>query len=165
MPTSPLMRAALVTAALIFGGGIAAAPANPQIQPQILETIAQRHRDPRYGIRRKELMEIFGVGLTKVMQIERDAEVVTYLEGASRMATLDSVCIRQIALLLLAYPLEGEAPKARMPTKRFKPHPRARTPQELRGLEAANQHRHEEAQGRRAAKAVSRVRKPGAVSG
>jgi hypothetical protein len=121
--TSQAMRAAIVTSALIFYSGFdAAPPVSPRVQPMLVENFEKCRcvRKQRFGMRRKEMMELFGVGLTRMMQIERDAEVDTYLEGAARMGSVESVFIRQGALLILAYPLEGEAPKARTPAKRFK---------------------------------------------
>lgn len=69
---SQIMRAVLVTAALIFASGVNAAPINPQILSQIAALIEQRRRDPRFGMRRKEAMAIFGIGLTRVMTLESD---------------------------------------------------------------------------------------------
>ena len=154
-----IMRTLLVVAALIFANGVTeAAPANPQIQPQILALVEQRRRDPRFGMRRKEAMAIFGIGLTRMMTLEADGEVQTYLDGANRMITVNSIYIRQIALLLLAHPIKGKAPKARLPAWRYQKRPRERTPQELRALQAANNQRHLEAQKRRRAAVADRPR-------
>ena len=166
MPSPKTMRSMLVTAALIFASGINAAPStlqssigtapvNPQVQPQIVALIEQRRRDPRFGMRRKEAMAIFGIGLTRVMTLEADGEVQTYLDGASRMITVDFIYIRQIALLLLAHPLAGDPPKARLPARRYQERARQRTPQELEGLRRGNEQRREAAQERRAAKAFA----------
>jgi hypothetical protein len=78
------MRTMLVTAALIFGSGINAAPGglqssietgpvDPRVQPQIVALIEQRRRDPRFGMRRKEAMAIFGIGLTRMIRSKRTA--------------------------------------------------------------------------------------------
>ena len=140
-----IMRALLVVAALIFANGVTeATPVNPQIQPQILALVEQRRRDPRFGMRRKEAMAIFGIGLTRMMTLEADGEVQTYLDGANRMITVDFVYIRQIALLLLAHPLNGEPPKARLPAQRYQSaRPRPRTPAELEGFASGNERRRE----------------------
>ena len=138
MPFSKAMRALLVVAALIFANGVTeATPVNPQIQPRVLALVEQRRRDPRFGMRRKEAMAIFGIGLTRMMTLEADGEVQTYLDGANRMITVDSVYIRQIALLLMAHPLTGDPPKARLPAKRYTKRRREPTPAELEGLAAS----------------------------
>jgi hypothetical protein len=157
------MRTMLVTAALIFGSGINAAPGglqssietgpvDPRVQPQIVALIEQRRRNPRFGMRRKEAMAIFGIGLTRMMTLEADGEVVTYLDSVNRMITVDSVYIRQIALLLLAFPSDGRTPKARLPAQRYQPRPRLRTQAELEGLRRGNEQRTAAARQRKEAK-------------
>jgi hypothetical protein len=144
MPSPKALHALLVVAALIFANGVTeATPVHPQIQAEVIRTIEQRRSDPRYGTRRKEAMALFGIGLTRMMAIEAAGEVQTYLDGASRMITLDSVVIRQIALLLLAHPLSGAAPKARLPAARYQKRRREPTPQELEGLRIGNERREE----------------------
>ena len=152
---SQIMRAVLVTAALIFASGVNAAPINPQILSQIAALIEQRRRDPRFGMRRKEAMAIFGIGLTRVMTLEVDGEVETYLDGANRMITVNSVYVRQIALLLLANPISGPAPKARLPAKLYQPRRLAPpTEADLEALRKGNEGRALAAARKREAKAA-----------
>ena len=131
-----IMRTLLAMAALIFANGVAeATPVNPQIQAAILTHVEQRRRDPRFGMRRKEMHgAIFGIGLTRMMTLEAHGEVQTYLDGASRMITVDcvyhpsnrAVCSwrirsRQGAESALAGEALPKAPAASGPRKNFSP--------------------------------------------
>jgi hypothetical protein len=171
------MAAALAMGAIILADGLGAAPPNlsgspaiargldatppnPNAQPIIDRAVDWRRREPRFGIPRKEVMALFGHGMTRQLVIEADSEVQTFLDGGKRLITADSVAIRMIALALLSHPAGGPPLKIRQPPGRYRKRRREPTPAELAGLAKGNEGRRlkaQEDQRHREAKAAARV--------
>ena len=141
------MAAALKTAAIIFDNGIDAVPTSPRAWTMIADTfdwLAEESKKTK-SLSRQETMAFFGCRLTRLLKMTRDNELESYVDGGTRRYPLASICKRQIALALLSYPLDGDAPKARVPKQLIRKRPvRARTENELRALKRANDRSHEE---------------------
>jgi hypothetical protein len=105
-------------------------------------------------LKRKESETFFNHGPSKQIEVEKDREVDSFLDGSSRRITTKSAYLRKAALLILAFPPDGRTPKARQPVRRYQPRPR--TPQELAGLARGNAKRAEEARRRKEAKVAAR---------
>jgi hypothetical protein len=151
----PPIAAAISTAPPI-AAAIDAAATSPNAQPLIARAIEWRRRQPRFGLPRKEVMALYGHGLTRQLAIEANGEVQTFLDGGKRLITADSIAIRLIALAILSHPLDGPALKVRQPPGRYQRQPRQRTDAELADLRKGNRKRSEAAQKNREAKAAAR---------
>ena len=153
-----LTVAAYATAAIIFAGGLGAAPVSPRAEPLIDYALAWYREKLRLNIlsvSRQECMLVFGHGMTRQVWIEHAGEVESFLDGSVRRISTASICRRLIALAILSHPVDGPERKARQPARRYQPRPR--TPAELEGLRRGNQQRAEAARERREAKTVARV--------
>jgi hypothetical protein len=148
--------AAMVTAALIFEGGLDATPVSPRARPLIINALDWFRREKRFGMPRKETMELFGHGLTRQLKIEQSGELESYLDGGARKITIASACKRQIALALISHPLDGPELKVRLPPGRYQKRRREPTPQEPQGLRIGTAGRAAETRQRRAAKAAAK---------
>jgi hypothetical protein len=105
---------------------------------------------------RAQSMTFFGHGLSKQIQIETTAEVVTYLDGGKKRIERRSAFNRKIRLLIASNPVGAPQPKIREVPTAFvnKPKkPRPRTEAELAGLAKGNERRRAEAEERRRLKA------------
>ena len=146
------MAAALKTAAIIVDNGVDAVPTDPRARKLIDDTFAWGDEESKKtkSKSRQETMTFFGCGLTRLLKMERDGELESYVDGGTRRYPLASICKRQIALALLSYPLDGDAPKARVPQQLIRKRPsRPRTENELRGLAIGRAKVREEARKRR----------------
>jgi hypothetical protein len=146
---------ALVLARLAFERGVDILPPGPR-QP-VADTFEEYRRDPRGSLKRKEAEVLFNHGSSKQIEVEKDREVDSFLDGSSRRITTKSAYLRKAALLILAFPPDGLTPKARQPAQSYQKRPRPRTTQELRGLAEGNRQRAEAARQRREAKVADRV--------
>jgi hypothetical protein len=171
------MVAALGGATLIFEGAMGATPAdlpvepsitnvapisprpspiNPRAAPLVDYAISWFHEKKRLNIlsvSRQECMAIFGHGMTRQILIEKAGEVESYLDGANRRISTESVCRRLIALAIMSHPLDGPELKARQPVARYQKRRREPTRAELEGLRKGNEGRALEAARKREAHA------------
>lgn len=156
-----LIVTAYATAAIIFSGGLGAAPVSPRAEPLIDYALAwyrDKQRLNTLSVTRRECMLVFGHGMTRQILIEQAGEVESYLDGGVRRISTASVCRRLIALALLSHPVDGPELKARQPVRRYRAGPRPRTPAELNGLAEGNRQRAEAArQPREARGAVTKI--------
>ena len=146
---------ALVLARLAFERGVDILP--PGARQPVADTFEEYRRDPRGSLKRKELEIFFNHSPSKQIEIEKDREVDSFLDGASRRIATKSAYLRKAALLILAFPPDGRTPKARQPVDRSQPRPRPRTQAELNGLAEGNRQRAEAARRRREARTADRV--------
>jgi hypothetical protein len=101
---------------------------------------------------RKKSQAIGNWGPTTQIEKEKAGILVSFLDGASRKITIDSIYRHLIDLAIASYPVNAPPAKGRQPSKRFKRKPRPRTQNELRALARANEARRHEAQLRKEAR-------------
>jgi hypothetical protein len=125
----------------------------------VVDIRERQANDPRIGVSRKVTCEMLGVSATREIQLEALGELHSYLDGGSRRVLTSSIYGRLVKLAVASNPL-GEPPATvRRPIGRYRSSeraPRARTPNELRGLMIANERRAEEARQRREARIQAR---------
>jgi hypothetical protein len=101
--------------------------------------------------------EITGLGMSRIIQLERAGELHSYLDGAARRITVASIYARSFRLAFEAHPVGGPPAVVRHPRGEYAKKPRPRTPAELEGLRRGNEGRRLAALARRAAKAQARA--------
>ena len=93
---------ALVLARLAFERGVDILP--PGDRQPVADTFEEYRRDPRGSLKRKEFEIFFNHSPSKQIEIEKDREVDSFLDGASRRIATKSAYLRKAALLILAFP-------------------------------------------------------------
>lgn len=77
----------------------------------VRESVADEANEPRQVFTREEHQTFAALGATRELEIERDGEVDTLLDGWTRLVTVRSAYRRRRRLILEANPVQGPRPK------------------------------------------------------
>jgi hypothetical protein len=117
---------------------------------------ARAAADPRVVVDRKAAQEMLGLKESRILELERDGALSSFLDGGRRLISVDSIYRHLIEQVIASHPLGAPPRKARIPSGAFKKIPRLRTEAELRGLAIGNEKRKRAAAARRAARQTSK---------
>jgi len=104
----------------------------------------------RVSVSRRIGCDMLGVGQTRLIELEKAGELISYFEGAERRILVSSIYALIIKRVLASHPEEGPVPTGRrVPPPRGRKSPRILTPAQSEALERANVRRHEDSEKRK----------------
>jgi hypothetical protein len=84
----------------------------------VAEIRAQQAADPRIAVSRKDAQTMLGIGASRLIELENEGELHSYLDGAARRIVVASVYGYAVRRAIAAHPAGSPAQKARQPSAR-----------------------------------------------